>query len=65
MSYYKLKCHNCGAKNFTIEVLPYSTDLFAICGWCNNCFLFGLDYKFPTNDNEYVKRKAILFRRFT
>jgi len=64
MNYHKIKCEECGSSQFKLSVTPHGFYLFAVCDYCGNLFMFGLDWKNATYDNEYVRNKAILFRRF-
>ena len=64
MRYHKIECPKCGCEILTLSVTPHGFYLFATCDFCNDVFMFSLDWINPTNDNEMVRRKAILFRRF-
>ena len=59
-----IKCPECGCEHFTLGMSKYALYMFANCDFCEYVYMFSLDWIHPTEDNEYLKRKAILFRRF-
>ena len=61
---YKLICDKCEGRVFTVSKTPYAFMLFVKCDWCGHLYAFSHDNEFPTSDDDNIKRRAILFRRF-
>ena len=64
---YNIKCRECGGDTFNVSITKYSHSYIAHCAnpECDDgdCYMVGGKWV-PTQDDKYLRRKAILARRY-